>query len=296
MQYSKRQSSRQKRRTVTVMLLVSLGLFAGCTNPAHQGESNQYGENGQEAVAGSVFSITAEDLNTDGTDLINVYLSDHENEVLIQKAGDYVLSGSLNGSICIDAEEQIVHLFLADVSVRSSFGPAISVASAGKVIITLLPGSTSTLSDSGYYQPDSEENACIYSECDLTINGSGKLSINGYYKDGIHCKDVVKLLGGELVILAKRDGIRGNDGILSDLEQLTIESEGNGLRSTKTGRNGKGTIEIAGGSISIIAGEYGVTCADALYVRDCNLYINAVISRLYVKGDSYIQEGCLENE
>lgn len=295
MQYLESRNKKQTRRKLTWLFLALLCIFTGCADSV-QSEEGQYNESRQENMTESVFSITAADLSTDASDAVFIDLSDFESEYVIKEAGNYVLSGSLNGSIRIDAEEQIIHLFFADVSVKSAYGPAISAVSAGKVIITLLPESVNTLSDSGYYQSDSEENACIYSNCDLTINGSGILSINGYFKDGIHSKDVVKLLGGELVILAKRNGIRGNDGILLDMKQLTVESEGSGLQSTKDGKDGKGTIELAGGNISIVAGEYAVSSIDDLYIHDCSLYMNAVISDFNVTGDSYIQEGCTENE
>lgn len=275
-------------------MLALLVLLTGCAGSTEETEESRTGDSAHEPE--SAFCVTSADLDTDASDAVLIDLSDYRNEYVIREAGNYILSGSLNGSIKIDAEEQIVHLFLDDVYVQAAYGPAISALSAGKVIITLLPGSVSTLSDSGYYSSDSEENACVYSNCDLTVNGSGILNINGFYKDGIHSKDIVKLLGGEVVILAKRNGIRGNDGILLSMGQLTVESEGNGLQSSKTGKAGKGTIEMAGGSISIIAGEYAVTSADDLYIHDCRLYTNAVISDFNIAGESFIQEECMENE
>lgn len=244
----------------------------------------------------SPFSITGADMDMDVTEACGVDLAEQIGTYIITEAGDYLLSGSLNGSICIDAEEQIVHLILNGVSVRSNEGPAISVVSAGKLVLTVNTGTVNSLSDSANYNPSRQENACIYSTCDLTINGGGILNVQGYHKDGIHSKDVVKILGGEVKVLAKRDGIRGNDGILVATGQLSIESEKSGLRTTKTNKSTGGTIGITRGDISIIAGEYAISSVGDFFASDCSIYTKGVFANLDVAGNQIIQEGCMANE
>lgn len=281
------------------LFLLCAVLAVGCL-AAFSG-SRQVGEehvaiNGGARRYEPVFSATKADVSVDEDEAVFIDLGESAEECRIEAGGAYLLSGELKGRLCIDAEEQIVHLILSDVSISALSGPAILVRSAGKVIITLQEGSENQVKDSGQYPAVAEENACIYSMCDLTINGTGSLSIYGYYKDGIHSRDVVKLLGGQIAIQAKRDGIRGNDGVMMQGGRLDIQSEGTGIRTTKSGRAGKGAIEISGGTLSVIAGEYGVLAVSDLWVCDCGVTVKGITGNLHAQGNMYVQEECLEDE
>lgn len=215
---------------------------------------------------------------------------------VISEAGEYVLTGQGSEPVVIDAQEQIVHLYLDQAEIRTNCGPAIAVKSAGKVIITLVEGSTNVLQDAAIYTGYEDYDAALYSQSDLTINGNGSLYVYGYYEDAIHSKDIVKLLGGKIYLQAKDDGIKGNDGVLAKPSELSIESEQYGIRTTKSGKQHKGDIDMCGGDISIISGQHSfVTDAD-LYVRDCKLYCKSVASDMDVAGERYVEEECYVNE
>lgn len=243
-----------------------------------------------------LFPITTADNGISADDAENINLNDVSDQVIIEHGGTYLLEGSLNGRIVVQAEEQIVHLILNGVSVYSRSGPAISILSAGKVILTLPDETENTLRDSADYENLADENACIYSECDLTINGSGTMNVHGYYKDAIHSKDTLKILDSHLNILAKREAIRGNDGILLKDSHIHIECEKNGLYTKNTGRKNRGCVQISGGKISIVAGEYAIAAVSDLYINDAEVYLKGIISDLDIAGNSYIQKGCLQDE
>ena len=57
--------------------------------------------------------------------------------------------------------------------------------------------------------------ACIFSHDDLTINGSGALTVTGNLNDGIHSKDDLIITGGNLSVTAVNDGLKGK-GLRSD--------------------------------------------------------------------------------
>lgn len=239
--------------------------------------------------------LTAADQETAGENPVQIDLTVQNSPVQITRGGSYLLTGTLEGSIHIDAEEQIVHVILQNAAVDSSEGPAFYVHSAGKVILTLAEGTENTLQDSGIYEESEAADACIYSECDLTINGTGTLNVYGYYQDAVHTKDVLKILDGSIFVQSKRDGLRGNDGILLSCRETTVQSERNGLRTTKTGKPGKGNIEILAGSHSVIGGNYAITCARDLHVQDCDLFLLGVVGFYHADGEQYIQEGSLTN-
>lgn len=247
-------------------------------------------------VYDSVYPYTRFDLNTAFEEAVEVELSQIKEDYIITEPGSYLLYGNYKGQICIDAEEQMVHIILKDVKIDSMSGSAINVKSAGKVVITLPEGTTNILQDNAHYRGKEDGDAVIYSICDLTVNGLGTLKVNGFYDNGIHSKDIVKIYGGEIYIKAKGDGIKGNDGISLCPVSLAVESEGNGLYTKKTGNDRKGTIDIFGGEISIICGEYAASSAQDLYVRNCSVWSKAILGPFYVSGKEYFMEECWENE
>lgn len=209
--------------------------------------------------------------------------------------GDYLLRGSLNGALYIDAQDQVVHLYLDGASIRSAQGPAVAAVSGAKLIITSLPGTENLFRDSGFYSQRAEENACLYAACDLTLNGTGRLEVYGYHKDAVHCKDLLRIVEGDYRFQAKRDSARGNDGILVLGGSLLLEAEASCLHTTKTGKKGKGTVELLGGSLTLIAGAYGVEASGDVTVRDCYIYEKTVLGSFAAGGTMGIAEGCVEH-
>lgn len=248
----------------------------------------------EEEPSGYFCTRLDEDTAWDGA--LEVDLAQVDGDYRITEAGSYLLYGEYEGQICIDAEEQLIHLILKDVRIHSGSGSAVYVKSAGKVVITRMDGTTSILQDNAHYRGREDGDAVIYSACDLTVNGPGSLEIYGFYDCGIHSRDVVKVLDGALFIRAKGNGIQGNDGLYLSPAVLSIESEQNGLYSKKSDSEKKGAIDICGGEISIIAGAYGISSSQDLYVRDCSLWSNGVLGPFSVQGEEYLMGECLENE
>lgn len=249
----------------------------------------------QDVDAVAKIALTTADQETNCVEQNVIDLNQLEEICRITQPGCYLLSGELDGTIQIDAEDQLIHLVLNGVVVESSQGPAVEVVSASKVFITLQEGSENFLLDAATYPKASDANACLSSSCDMTINGAGSLHVYGYYKDAIHSKDVLKILGGNLIVQAKRNGLRGNDGVVVRCESLDVQSEKNGIQSTKFGEGAKGNIEIYGSICSVIGGEYAISCASDLYIADSSIYALGVLADMKVDGTSAIEEGNLRN-
>ena len=242
-------------------------------------------------------AVTRADQDTEMTDAVPVDLSQEQDELLITAGGKYRLSGKLNGRIRVDAEEQTVHLFLDGVTVNAGEGPALWTESAGKLILTLTEGSENSFTDSGRYQNyiGAGAEACVYSRADLTVNGSGKLTVTGLYKDAIRSSNVVKILDGNLTIRCKRTGVHGSDGIRVSGGSVSISSEKNGFRTTKSGADGRGNLVVSGGSHRVIAGRYAFLVARGdLYIYDCTILDKSVVSTYSAGGQVSIQSGCFQ--
>lgn len=244
----------------------------------------------------SYLAATQFDQETEISDPVDVDLSHVKDGYELTSGGQFRLTGELRGTLVINAPEQNVHLFLDNVSITSKSGPALFCQDASKLVITLMPNTENVISDSGSYHADTQIEACIYSECDLTINGTGMLVVNGYYKDAIRSKDVAKILDGTYTITCKRTGIHGNDGVLISGGNLKISSEKYGIKTTKEGAEGRGNLIISGGELSVIAGRYAfvVTQAD-LMIYNCAVFDRSIVDTYNVGGTANIQEGCVQS-
>lgn len=240
-----------------------------------------------------VYDVTKADLSMDAGEPVLIDLGEADAPTSITEAGDYILFGETKYAVHVEAQDQMVHLILNDVDIRSTSGPAIQVSTAGKVVITLAENTENTLRDSGNYKEYTDSDAAVYSTADLTINGQGTLSVYGNYKDAIHTKEVLKVIDGTVYAKAKRDGMRGNDGIMLMPKELKIECEGNGIRTSNARKEGKGTVEIVSGNHVITAGMNAIVSEGDLIVRNCQVESFSVISDYEVKGKANIEEGCM---
>lgn len=242
------------------------------------------------------FSINQLDLETEMTNPVELDLSQIEDGYEITTGGQYHLTGELRGSLVINATEENVHLFLDNASITSRTGPAIYCHDTNKLTITLMPDTENRISDSGSYHADAEVEACIYSECDITFNGTGELTVNGYYKDAIRSRDIIKILDGVYTIKCKRTGIHGTDGVVISNGDFMISSEKYGLKTTKSGAEGRGNMIISGGTFSIIAGRYTFVVEKAnLIIYDCTVFESSVVNTYDVGGIMNVQEGCVQS-
>lgn len=207
-------------------------------------------------------------LNSDSVDADNYFYD--QGCLTINEGGDYIITGKSNECrIVVNVyDDENVHLVFDDAELHTESGPAVLVEKAGKVIITSKDRTENVISDGTEYA--SSDEACIFSNCDLTINGNGTLNVFGYYHDAIRSKDRIKVVDSRLIIKAKNDGIRGNDGVIIENSDIEIESEGNGLLANSE----KGFVSVSGGSCKIISGENAIYANNYVLVKNCekNLY------------------------
>lgn len=178
----------------------------------------------------------------------------------ITSAGNYNISGILvDGQIVVDIEDddETTRLILDGVDMSSSSTSPIFVKNAEKVIIVLSDNSYNYITDAEeYVYEDSEEdepNAAIFSKDDLSIYGSGALTVTANYNDGIKSKDGLVLEAANLTVISVDDGIIGKDYIHMVDGGITLNVEGDGLKSTNEDVD-KGYVFIEGGTLSITSG------------------------------------------
>lgn len=206
----------------------------------------------------------------DGTDGAVV----EDNQILIRTSGTYVVNGTLeDGQLVIDAEDTgNVRLVLNGATIHSSTSSPIFVKQADKTIISLEENTENTLSDTiNYVYADDatdEPSATIYSKDDLTINGSGTLTVQGNYHDAIKSNDDLKITGGTINITSIDDGIVGKDLLAIKDATITVTAGGDGLKASNDEDNSKGNIALESGNYTVEAEGDGIQAENVVAVSD----------------------------
>lgn len=195
-----------------------------------------------------------------------------DNTVTITAAGTYVVSGaSTNGRIIVDLKEKgVVRLVLNEADITCPTGAPIYVKEATKTVITLANGTENYVTDGDSYLLENgetdEPDATIFSKDDLTINGTGSLTVTGNYNHGIAGKDDLKIVGGTITIDAVGDAIRGKDCIGVKDGAITAVAGGDGMQASNDVDVNRGYVDIQGGVIDITADSDGIQAESTLLV------------------------------
>ena len=206
-------------------------------------------------TAGDLFS--SKDLTlADPSEAVDIVLT--EGGVDITEPGVYRLSGQVaDGSIRVaPATEGDVWLLLDGVSVHNEDGAALTSDGCDKLILTLAEGSVNSLTQGSAAPAEGDNDAAIYVRDDLTINGTGALTIESAYLDGINCRDSLRIVSGEITVTAVDDGLVGKDEVTIGGGTIAISAQtGDGIKATNDEDADRGFVAIAGGTLTITTGE-----------------------------------------
>lgn len=211
------------------------------------------------ALAGQGATVSGEGTAVEGT------------AVTITAAGTYVVAGELMaGSLVVNAGDQDkVQIVLDGASIRNEAGPALNIQQADKVFVTLAAGSQNTLADGASYElaeGEDEPNAALYSKADLTINGTGALTVEGNYRHGVNSKDDLVVTGGAITVTAKEDGLRGKDCVKVADGSFTVTAGRDGVKSSNDEDPTRGFVSIDGGTFAMDVQDDGVQAATYLRI------------------------------
>lgn len=217
--------------------------------------------------------ITAEiSFNGDKAVITGPGVSAEASDITITQEGVYRITGkTTDGQIVVNAPQAKVQLVFDNADIANTNSSAVYIADADKTFITLAPDSENFLSDGEtYFYPDdtvTEPDAAVFSKDSLTVNGTGSLTINGNYNDGIRCKDDIVITGGILDITAASDGIKGKEYVAAAGGTVTVNSGQDGVKSTNKTDISKGFIYICGGIFNITAAQDGFQ-AETSFIAD----------------------------
>ena len=192
-----------KKISLFLALCLAASMLFSCT-PTVDGEKGMEGkgsESGGGTAASTVTTINEEEMFTkkdlsleyDERECIRIDLlgdsavceSDsvviNESTVILRGDADYILSGTLRGTVVVDAEESAKpRLVLTGAAVESESSAGLYVKEADKVFLILAEGSENKISNLGEFEAldDSNIDGAIFSKQDLTVGGNGSLEIS----------------------------------------------------------------------------------------------------------------------
>ena len=191
--------------------------------------------------------------------------------VTITAEGTYIFSGTLSeGQIVVDADNAKVQIVFDNVDITCASSAAVYVKSAEKVFVTPAEGSQNTLRNTDGYVAIDDNNidAVIFSKSDLTLNGTGSLTIVSADGHGIVSKDDLKITGGTYDITAAGHALSGKDSVRIADGTFILTAEKDGIHAENADDEEKGYIYIADGDFAITSDGDGMDASNIVQIED----------------------------
>ena len=212
--------------------------------------------------------------------------------VTIKAAGVYVLSGTLtDGTIVVDAgDDDKVQLVLDGVSIMAADYAAIYAKNADKVFVTLAEGAGNSLTVSGDYVQTDDNNvdAVIFAKCDLTLNGTGSLTVKDNTGHGIVSKDDLVVTGGTYTIYSQDHCLNGKDSVRIADGTFNLSCDENGIHAGNDDQQ-DGYVYIEGGDINISVGDDAIHAEGLLIITGGDIDVSKSCEG--VEGDKILVTG-----
>lgn len=310
----------RKNRKMTVckalILTACILLAVGCSSRDADGEGGaQNAESGSGTVDTSeMFTNRDLDFSYEEGSAVKIQLSDEgsscdskaveisDSVIQIRSEGTYILSGSLTeGQIVVNAEDtDKLQLVFDNAEINCSTSAALYVKQADKVFLTLAEGSENQLSNQEEFIAVDENNidAVIFSKDDLTLNGTGSLTITAAYGHGIVSKDDLVLTGGNYQITAASHALSGKDSVRIADGYFQLSSGKDGIHadySTDTEEasddRARGFLYIAGGEFQIAAGDDGMQASSFAQIADGKFQVEASDDGIHADAEASVHNG-----
>lgn len=235
--------NKQNKIILSVIIVVAL-LFGGIMSwyflfPTSSESEDVVDDNSSDVAVEDTSIILGSGSSGDGYE-------EKDGNFYITKAGTYRLTGTLSGSVIVEALNSDVTLELNGVTITSNDGGAIIGKEIHTLTVVLVEDTTNQISDGG----DSDYDAALYANGNLILDGTGTLIVNGNVEEGIATESAdITIQSGNYQITSKDDGINaGGDGGVITINDGTfyIYSEGDGIDSNQD-------LIINGGNIFVEA-------------------------------------------
>ena len=288
------------RKIISILLILTLaiGTLVGCGNNSKpngsesgEGTTDNGGKNSNADPVDVDFSQTDGDMFTerdskseyDASKAVTIQLNGSSatassdsvqingSTVIIKEEATYVISGVLNGMLVVDAPDTAkLQLVLNGVDITSETSAALYILESDKVFVTLANGTTNTLANGGSFVAIDDNNidGALFSKQDLTLNGSGSLTVSSPVGHGIVCKDDLVITGGTYVVNSASHGLDANDSVRITDANFEIDAGKDAIHCENSEDAAKGFIYISGGTIKAEAEGDGIAASAYMQIAD----------------------------
>ena len=281
---------RNNMKRIAIPLLLSLSLLlSGCQNTDTGSNGGDSASTGAESVAvidtAALFSDRDLDGSYDESAAVHIQLEGETavcdsdavsidgSRITLLDEGTYLVSGALtDGQIVVDAgDTDKVQIVLASASLTCADSAAIYSKSADKVFLTLAEGTENTLTNGGSYTAIDKNNidSVVFSKTDLTLKGSGSLTIDAQARHGVVSKDELTINGGTFTVDSVDDCLHSGGALAVTGGTFTLSSGDDAIHSDDavTIRAGEFSIPycyegVEGLSVTVEDGTFEITAYD----------------------------------
>ncbi len=193
----------------------------------------------------------------------------------ITKKGIYEVTGTLyDGQIVVNIDNaDKVTVILNNASITATSTAPVYVLSADKVFLNIV-GNNELITTNNYIAIDDNNiDGTIFAKDDLTINGTGTLSVTSSYGNGIVAKDDLIIVGTTLNVNAAEDGFDVNDSVRMNNCNVNIKAEHDGIHCENDEDTTLGYIYIDGGTYNITGMLDGIQASSTIQIIKGNFTI-----------------------
>lgn len=193
-------------------------------------------------------------------------------KITITEEATYVVSGELtDGMLIVDAPDTAkLQIVLNGVNITSKTSAALCILEADKVFLTLADGSTNTLANGGSFTAIDDNNidGALFSKKDLTLNGTGSLTVTSPAGHGVVCKDDLVITGGAYTVNSASHGVDANDSVRIANAALNIDAGKDAIHAENSDDASLGYIYIASGTIKAEAEGDGIAAGAYMQIAE----------------------------
>lgn len=192
--------------------------------------------------------------------------------VQITEEATYVISGELtDGMLIVNAPDTAkLQIVLNGANITSKTSAALYILEADKVFVTLADGTSNSLANGGSFTAIDDNNidGALFSKQDLTLNGSGSLTVTSPAGHGIVCKDDLVVTGGNYTIHCASHAVDANDSVRITNASFAIDAGKDAIHCENTEDAEKGFIYISSGTVQAEAEGDGIAASAYLQIKD----------------------------
>ena len=192
--------------------------------------------------------------------------------ITITEEATYIISGELtDGMLIVNAPDTAkLQLVFNGVNITSKTSSALYILQADKVFLTLAENTTNTLANGGSFTAIDENNidSALFSKQDLTMNGTGSLSVTSPAGHGIVCKDDLVITGGSYQVNSASHGLDANDSVRVANATINIDAGKDSIHCENNDDTSKGFVYISSGSIKAEAEGDGISAGAYMQIED----------------------------